>query len=170
MIYLLLLETTKDSRVAIFRESDQWRLWAGSVHMPGRFSRVWLFVTPRTLFVGFSRQEYWSGLPCPPPRDLPSPEIEPGSFMSLAVSGGFFTIRATEEGEEIVSSSHLCIFDGASSLPDGDEILHWSYYYRHTLQIRDTLNWVATPFGILRIWGQFLELPFAIIKCQCGCC
>ena len=66
----------------------------------------------------------WSGLPCPSPRDLPSPEIEPGSFMSLAVSGGFFTIRATEEGEEIVSSSHLCIFDGASSLPDGDEILH----------------------------------------------
>ena len=44
--------------------------------------------------------------------------------MSLAVAGGFFTIRATEEGEEIVNSSDLCISDGASSLPDGDEILH----------------------------------------------
>ena len=29
------------------------------------------------LFMGFSRQEYWSGLPCPPPRDLPNPEIKP---------------------------------------------------------------------------------------------
>ena len=43
------------------------------------------FVTPWTaacqalLSVGFSRQEYWSGLPCPPPGDLPNPAIEPGS-------------------------------------------------------------------------------------------
>ena len=29
--------------------------------------------------MGFSRQEYWSGLPCPPPEDLPDPGIEPGS-------------------------------------------------------------------------------------------
>ena len=46
------------------------------------FSRVWLFVTPWTaarqtpLFMEFSRQEYWSGLPCPPPGDLPNPEIK----------------------------------------------------------------------------------------------
>ena len=48
-------------------------------------SRVQLFVTPWTiayqapLFMGFSRQEYWSGLPFPPPGDLPDPGIEPGS-------------------------------------------------------------------------------------------
>ena len=36
-------------------------------------------------------QEYWSGLPCPPPGDLPDPGIEPGSLMSLALAGGFFT-------------------------------------------------------------------------------
>ena len=46
---------------------------------------VWLFATPWTvarqvsLFMGFSRQEYWSGLPCPPPGDLPDPGIKPGS-------------------------------------------------------------------------------------------
>ena len=46
------------------------------------FSPVWLFVTLWTialqvsLFVGFSRQEYWSGLPCPPPGDLPDTGIE----------------------------------------------------------------------------------------------
>ena len=49
------------------------------------FSHVQLFVTPWSiahqalLFMGFSRQEYWSGLPCPPPGDLPDPEIELGS-------------------------------------------------------------------------------------------
>ena len=35
------------------------------------------------LSMGFSRQEYWSGLPCPPPGDLPNPGIEPASFTSL---------------------------------------------------------------------------------------
>ena len=34
---------------------------------------------PAPLSMGFSRQEYWSGLPCPPPGDLPDPGIEPGS-------------------------------------------------------------------------------------------
>ena len=48
------------------------------------FSHVQLFVTPWTvtyqvpLSMGFSRQEYWSGLPFPSPGDLPYPEIEPG--------------------------------------------------------------------------------------------
>ena len=48
-------------------------------------SRVRLFATPRTVAhqaspsMGFSRQEYWSGLPFPAPRDLPNPGIEPGS-------------------------------------------------------------------------------------------
>ena len=51
-------------------------------HMLGH---IWFFVTPWTvackapLSIGFSRQEFWSGLPCPPPRDLPNPGIEPGS-------------------------------------------------------------------------------------------
>ena len=49
-----------------------------------RFSRVRLFATRWTvahqapLSMGFSRQEYWSGLPCPPSGDLPNPGIEPG--------------------------------------------------------------------------------------------
>ena len=48
-------------------------------------SRVRLFATPWTVAyqaspsMGFSRQEYWSGLPFPFPGDLPDPEIEPGS-------------------------------------------------------------------------------------------
>ena len=38
-----------------------------------------------------SRQEYWSGLPCPPPGDLPDLGIEPVSLMSPALAGGFTT-------------------------------------------------------------------------------
>ena len=35
---------------------------------------------------GFSRQEYWSGLPCPPPGDLPDPRIKPSKFKCKAMS------------------------------------------------------------------------------------
>ena len=56
-----------------------------------RFSCVQLFVTPWTvghqapLSMGFSKQEYLNGLPCPPPGDLPDPGIEPSS-----PAAGFF--------------------------------------------------------------------------------
>ena len=39
----------------------------------------------------FSRQEYWSGLPCSPPGDLPDPGIKPGSLTFPALAGRFFT-------------------------------------------------------------------------------
>ena len=64
-------------------------------------SRVRLFATPWTvarqapLSMGFSRQEYWSGLPCPPPGDLPDPGIEPASLISPTLAGEFFTTSAT---------------------------------------------------------------------------
>ena len=56
-------------------------------------SRVQLCLTP--LSMGFSRQEYWSGLPFPSPRDLLNPGIELASLTSPALAGGFFTTRAT---------------------------------------------------------------------------
>ena len=49
---------------------------------------------------GFSRQEYWSGLPCPPPGDLPNPWVEPMSPMFPALAGGLFTTSATWEASE----------------------------------------------------------------------
>ena len=42
---------------------------------------------------GFSRQEYWSGLPCPSPRDFPNLGIELASLMSPELAGRFFTTR-----------------------------------------------------------------------------
>ena len=67
----------------------------------GRFGHVRLLVTLWSVACQdppsfrFSRQEYWSGLPCPPPGDLPDPGIEPTSLMSPALAGRFFTTRIT---------------------------------------------------------------------------
>ena len=79
-----------------------------------RFSCVALFVTLWTeslqapLSMGFPRQEYWSGLPCPPPGDLPDPGIRPASLMSLASAGGFFTTNTTWK-PKMVSTKHKII-------------------------------------------------------------
>ena len=54
--------------------------------------RLWL---TRLLSMGFSRQEYQSGLPCPPPEDLPDPGIGPVSLLSPALAGRFFTTSVT---------------------------------------------------------------------------
>ena len=54
---------------------------------------LWTIAHQTPLFLGFSSQEYWSGLPCPPPGDLPDPGIKPTSLMSPALAGGFFTAR-----------------------------------------------------------------------------
>ena len=68
-----------------------------------RFSSVRLFATPWTvvcqapLSMGFSRQEYWSGLTCSPPEDLPDPGIKPTLLTSSTLAGGFFTTSATWE-------------------------------------------------------------------------
>ena len=72
-------------------------------YMLSCFSRVWLCATLWTvacqapLSMGFSRQEYWGGLLCPPPADLPDPGIEPKSLTSPALAGEFFTASATWE-------------------------------------------------------------------------
>ena len=61
------------------------------------------FLTPWTvahqgpLSMGLSRQEYWNGLPCPPPGDVPDLEIKLTSLMSPSLAGGFFTPSATWE-------------------------------------------------------------------------
>ena len=67
------------------------------------FSRVWLFATLWTVALQaplskkFSRQEYWSRLPCTPPENLPDWGIKPISLLSLALAGGFFTTRSIWE-------------------------------------------------------------------------
>ena len=88
------------------------------------FSRVQLFVNPWTvayqalLFMGFSRQEYWSGFPSPPPGDLPDPGIKPAFLTTLGLAGQFFTTSATWEARVSVD---LYLFFGMwySRMPKG---------------------------------------------------
>ena len=61
------------------------------------FVTIWTVVHQPPLFIWFHKQEYWSGLPCPPPGDLPHPGIKTRSLMSPALAGGFFTTRANWE-------------------------------------------------------------------------
>ena len=49
--------------------------------------------------LGFSSQEYWSGLPCSPSGHLPNPRIEPGSITSATLAGGFLTSSTTWEAQ-----------------------------------------------------------------------
>ena len=78
------------------------------------FSRVQLLGSPWTvarqapLSMGFSRQEYWSGLPFP--EDLPDPRIQPTSLTSPTLAGGFFTTSATWEALTLLCAKHLDSF------------------------------------------------------------
>ena len=67
------------------------------MHVYVLFSPVQLLSTPGTvacqapLTMGFSRQEYWTGLPCPPPGDLPDPGIKLVLLLPFDLAGRFFT-------------------------------------------------------------------------------
>ena len=49
------------------------------------FATLWTRARQAPLSMGFSRQEYWSGVPCPPPGDLPNPGINPTSLTSITL-------------------------------------------------------------------------------------
>ena len=90
-------------------KAQQWptrALEANSYQVPwvlSHFNRVWCFATLWTvalqapLSMGFSGQEYWSGLPCPPLGHLPNPGIKLESLPSPAMAGRFFTTGTTRE-------------------------------------------------------------------------
>ena len=78
------------------------------------FSRVWLCEIPWTaalqvpLSMGFSRQEYWSGLPFPSPGDLPNSGIKPASFTSPTLTDRFFSTRSTWK-THLYIHKHTCV-------------------------------------------------------------
>ena len=63
---------------------------------------LWTVAHQASLSMGFSRQEYWRRLPCPPPGNLPNQGIEPTSLMSPAQAGKFFTTIAAWEAQTSV--------------------------------------------------------------------
>ena len=63
----------------------------------------WTVARQAHLAVGFSRQEHWSGMPCPPPGDHLDPGMELIFLTSPALAGGFFTTSATWEAQHTVA-------------------------------------------------------------------
>ena len=76
-----------------------------------------------------SRQEYWSGLPCPPPGGLPDPVIEPVTLTSPALVGRFFTTSTTQEAPPL--------------------------FYPHPNWARDTWRCITKVFA----WKQKISVP-----------
>ena len=70
----------------------------------------------RFLSMGFSRQEYWSGLPCPPPGDLPDPGIESVSLKPLEFAGGYFTTSSTWKAHSTSLCVHVQLFQSYLTL------------------------------------------------------
>ena len=98
------------------------------VDMLGGFSSVQFFVTLWTvahqvpLSVGFSRQEYRSGLLCPPSGNLPNPGIEPTSLTSPALTSRFLTtslITQLEKKQPAMQETLVLFLGGEFSLEKG---------------------------------------------------
>ena len=107
-----------------------------------------------SLPVGFSRQVHWNGLPCPPPRDLPDPGIEPTSFMSPAPAGGFFTTSTTWEAQDV----------GVYTCPKGlnslcPYICNESHICGRCMESRGPGSRPILRFSVIRSWN----------RCNSGC-
>ena len=93
------------------------------------FATPWTIAGQAPLSAGFSRREYWSGLPFPPAGRLPDPGIEPASPVSPASAGRFFTTSATWEALSTspcrpkAFGSGRCVWDERASGPS-DSRLH----------------------------------------------
>ena len=74
------------------------------------FATLWIVAHRTPLFMGFSRQEYWSGLPCSPPGALPDPDFEPT-----------FALQANSLTAEPLGSPKLCYY--LLSFPYSNKIL-----------------------------------------------
>ena len=71
---------------------------------------LWTIACQAPLSMGFSRQEYWSGLPFAPPGDLPDPGSKPICLASPALADTFFTTNATWEAPDQPYSNKKIFF------------------------------------------------------------
>ena len=104
------------------------------------FPTLWTAVCQAPLSMGFSRQEYWGGFPCPPPGDLHDPGIKPASLTSPASAG---------ELPLVPPAKSVCVYTYIYTYsPPGSSV-------QGILQAR-TPGWVAMPFS--NIYNQITLL------------
>ena len=128
----------------------------------------WIVAHRAPLSMGFSKQEYWSGLPRPPPGDFPDPWMEPASLVFSSLAGGFFTIRATWEAHDLLKlvSKALVWFPSQPCLHlfplylKNSSLQVSTWLYPHIILFHDwnvsiSVNFSETPFLI-----NLPEIPF----------
>ena len=86
---------------------------------------LWTVALQALLSMGFSRQEYWSGLPSPPPGNLPDPGIEPASLMSLALAGEFLMASTTCESPTGIILQKISLLFTANLLRRVPLVMSW---------------------------------------------
>ena len=110
--------------------------------------------------MGFSRQEYWSGLPFPSPGDLPGPGMEPEFLTSPALAAGYFTTSTTwEEPYSMMPSSFYKTF-----------FYVWTIFYPRAPQLEETMSlsefqelvmdreaWHAAIHGVTKSWTRLSD-------------
>ena len=145
------------------------------------------------LSMGFSRQEYWSGLPCPPPGDLPDPGIEPGSSTlqtdSLLLSHWespevfYYTpknqVESANAPELMLACGGRC-WQGTSAHPgesSSSDSCGWMHkekqpvlpraFTKHvTMQLESCRS--CFPFQMLSAVSQSLSCNFSLVGCGCS--
>jgi len=120
-----------------------------------RCATPWTVACRAPLSTRFSRQESWSGLPFPPPGDLPSPGNKPMSPASPALADGFFT---TEPPGERVFSWPILDYLKTKLSQSLDDLVQWPYYPEVTVET--PIGCMCPPSGVC---GQTLKenpVPF----------
>ena len=102
--------------------------------------------------MGFSRQEYWSGWPFPPPEDLPDQGIEPTSLMSPVLAGGFFTTSTTWEAcTAMVNALNSWVVVSAcivSDLFSFSPCYHWLHLVTINVYASSNFYWLWKVFRV----------------------
>ena len=84
--------------------------WVKSLSGVWLFATLWTVALQSPLSMGFSRQEYWSGLPFPPPGYLPNPGVKPVSPVSPALAGRFFTTEPPGKPNSRLACLYLVVY------------------------------------------------------------
>ena len=109
---------------------------------------LWTVAHQAPLSTGFSSQENWSGLPCPPPEDLPDPGIKPMTSASPALQADSLPTQPPGKPRNTKSESESEVAQSCLSLCDPmDCSLPGSSYQRSLVDIFQAriLEWVAMP-------------------------
>ena len=98
------------------------------------FATLWTVAHKAALSMGFSRQEHWSGVPCPPAGDLPDSKIKPVSLKTLSLADGFFTSNVSGD----IFFLKVFFFSSSQNIQGIDlrylffrELSGYHYYHKH---------------------------------------